>query len=154
MPFRWNPACPPHCRRGSPTRHSSFQRYTNFHGSRTMQNDWHHWFGRQDHYNHSRWTNGERCLWQSSIYRRQYRPLINYVDEMKPTDLAILEISSFQLEQMTISPNVASILNITPNHLDRHGTMELIPPPKRASLNFNLQKISLCLDGMMQARGT
>ena len=49
-------------------------------------------------------------------------PLLNYVDEMTPESLAILEISSFQLEQMTISPDVAAILNITPNHLDRHGT--------------------------------
>jgi len=51
-------------------------------------------------------------------------PLINYVDEMQPSDLAILEISSFQLELMTSSPNVAAVLNITPNHLDRHITME------------------------------
>jgi UDP-N-acetylmuramoylalanine--D-glutamate ligase len=51
-------------------------------------------------------------------------PLINYVDEMQPNDLAILEISSFQSELMQTSPNVAAILNITPNHLDRHGTME------------------------------
>jgi UDP-N-acetylmuramoylalanine--D-glutamate ligase len=51
-------------------------------------------------------------------------PLLNHVDEMEPDDLAVLEISSFQLEQMTMSPNVAAVLNITPNHLDRHGTME------------------------------
>jgi UDP-N-acetylmuramoylalanine--D-glutamate ligase len=51
-------------------------------------------------------------------------PLINYVDEMKSDDLAILEISSFQLDQMNISTDVAAILNVTPNHLDRHGTME------------------------------
>lgn len=63
-------------------------------------------------------------------------PLISYVDEMKPKDLAILEISSFQLEQMTISPNVAAILNITPNHLDRHGTMEAYTAAKRRLLDF------------------
>jgi UDP-N-acetylmuramoylalanine--D-glutamate ligase len=51
-------------------------------------------------------------------------PLLNYLDDMQPSDLAILEISSFQSELMTSSPNVAAILNITPNHLDRHGTME------------------------------
>ena len=51
-------------------------------------------------------------------------PLLNYVDDMQPSDLAILEISSFQSELMTSSPNVAAILNITPNHLDRHRTME------------------------------
>lgn len=63
-------------------------------------------------------------------------PLINHVDEMKASDLAILEISSFQLEQMTRSPNVAAILNITPNHLDRHGTMEAYTAAKARVLEF------------------
>jgi UDP-N-acetylmuramoylalanine--D-glutamate ligase len=63
-------------------------------------------------------------------------PLLNHVDEMQAGDLAILEISSFQLEQMTISPNVAAILNITPNHLDRHGTMEAYTAAKRRILEF------------------
>jgi UDP-N-acetylmuramoylalanine--D-glutamate ligase len=63
-------------------------------------------------------------------------PLLNHVDEMTPDALAILEISSFQLEQMTISPNVAAILNITPNHLDRHGTMEAYTAVKRRILDF------------------
>ncbi len=63
-------------------------------------------------------------------------PLLNYVDEMTPDDLAILEISSFQLEQMTISPNVAAVLNITPNHLDRHSTMEAYTAAKRRILEF------------------
>ena len=63
-------------------------------------------------------------------------PLINYVDDMKADDLAILEISSFQLDQMTTSPNVAAILNITPNHLDRHGTMESYTAAKARILEF------------------
>ena len=67
-------------------------------------------------------------------------PLINYVDEMKPDDLAILEISSFQLEQMTISPNIAAILNITPNHLDRHGTMEAYTAAKARILEIQSEK--------------
>jgi len=63
-------------------------------------------------------------------------PLINYVDQMKPTDLAILEVSSFQLEQMSLSPNVAAVLNVTPNHLDRHGTMEAYTAAKARILEF------------------
>jgi len=55
---------------------------------------------------------------------------------MTPDALAILEISSFQLEQMTISPHVAAILNITPNHLDRHGTMKAYTAAKRRVLEF------------------
>lgn len=67
-------------------------------------------------------------------------PLINYVDEMQPNDLAILELSSFQLDQMTISPNIAAILNITPNHLDRHGTMEAYTQAKARILDFQSDK--------------
>jgi len=51
-------------------------------------------------------------------------PLINYLDEIQARDLAILEISSFQAEQLRTSPKIAAILNITPNHLDRHGNMK------------------------------
>ncbi len=58
-------------------------------------------------------------------------PLLNYLDDMQASDLAIMEISSFQLEQMSASPNVAAVLNITPNHLDRHGTMEVYTAAKR-----------------------
>ncbi len=67
-------------------------------------------------------------------------PLINYVDDMTADDIAILEISSFQLEQMTISPNIAAILNITPNHLDRHGTMEAYTTAKARILDFQTEK--------------
>src|ERR1044072_2271818 len=67
-------------------------------------------------------------------------PLINYVDHMKADDVAILELSSFQLDQMTISPNVAAILNITPNHLDRHGTMEAYTCGKARILEYQSEK--------------
>jgi len=58
------------------------------------------------------------------------------VDNMKPEDIAIMELSSFQLDQMTISPNIAAILNVTPNHLDRHGTMEAYTAAKARILEF------------------
>ena len=51
-------------------------------------------------------------------------PLVSQVDGMQPGDLAVMELSSFQLELMSLSPHVAAVLNITPNHLDRHATME------------------------------
>ena len=50
-------------------------------------------------------------------------PLIQYLDEMAPGDLAVMELSSFQLEIMTTSPHIAAVLNLTPNHLDRHQSM-------------------------------
>jgi UDP-N-acetylmuramoylalanine--D-glutamate ligase len=63
-------------------------------------------------------------------------PLIEFIDEIMPDDLVILELSSFQLEQMTHSPHVAAVLNITPNHLDRHGTMEAYTIAKSRIVKF------------------
>jgi UDP-N-acetylmuramoylalanine--D-glutamate ligase len=63
-------------------------------------------------------------------------PLITFIDQIKPQDLVILELSSFQLEWMTTSPNISAVLNITPNHLDRHGTMEAYKAAKRRILDF------------------
>ncbi len=51
-------------------------------------------------------------------------PLIDDLAYIRPDDIVVMELSSFQLELMTSSPHVAAVLNITPNHLDRHETME------------------------------
>jgi UDP-N-acetylmuramoylalanine--D-glutamate ligase len=53
------------------------------------------------------------------------RPLLTTLDEIGPEDLVVLELSSFQLEQLVQTrkaPKVALLTNLTPNHLDRHGT--------------------------------
>jgi UDP-N-acetylmuramoylalanine--D-glutamate ligase len=63
-------------------------------------------------------------------------PLITNVDEMVLDDLAVMELSSFQLELMTSSPQVAAVLNLTPNHLDRHGTMQAYTAAKARILDF------------------
>lgn len=52
-------------------------------------------------------------------------PAITFVDQSSPSTWVVLEISSFQLETIeTFRPHIAAILNITPDHLDRHGSME------------------------------
>ena len=51
-------------------------------------------------------------------------PLIDRLAEIQPDDIVVMELSSFQLELMTSSPPIAAILNLTPNHLDRHGAIE------------------------------
>ena len=50
-------------------------------------------------------------------------PLITDLDRMHEDDIVVMELSSFQLEIMSASPQIATILNLTPNHLDRHGSM-------------------------------
>lgn len=52
------------------------------------------------------------------------RPLLPDVADMVPEDVAVLELSSFQLMTMEQSPHVAVITNLSPNHLDYHHTME------------------------------
>lgn len=51
-------------------------------------------------------------------------PLFTKIQEMKPTDMVILELSSFQLMNIHTSPNIAVITNISPNHLDFHKSYE------------------------------
>jgi UDP-N-acetylmuramoylalanine--D-glutamate ligase len=51
-------------------------------------------------------------------------PFLDTVDEADRWDVAVLEVSSFQLEQSVLfHPHVAVLLNLAPNHLERHGTM-------------------------------
>jgi UDP-N-acetylmuramoylalanine--D-glutamate ligase len=70
-------------------------------------------------------------------------PLLDRLDQIQAVDLIVLELSSFQLELFDpalaygsldgLGPDVVAILNITPNHLDRHETMSIY-----ASAKFNL----------------
>ncbi|HTV08795.1 MAG TPA: UDP-N-acetylmuramoyl-L-alanine--D-glutamate ligase [Candidatus Aquilonibacter sp.] len=53
------------------------------------------------------------------------RPVVDMVAEATPESWSVLEVSSFQLETIqTFHPKVALVLNITPDHLDRHGSFE------------------------------
>ena len=59
------------------------------------------------------------------------KPLLCEADRMLPDDVAVLELSSFQLITMDKSPDIAVITNITPNHLDVHRDMEEYVKAKR-----------------------
>lgn len=53
-------------------------------------------------------------------------PAISLADRAKPNSVIVLEVSSFQLETIqTFRPKVAVVLNVTPDHLDRHRTFEV-----------------------------
>lgn len=64
------------------------------------------------------------------------RPLITQLDKMNQEDVVVQELSSFQLELWTESPPIAAVLNITPNHLDRHTTMAAYSKAKSNILRF------------------
>ena len=53
-------------------------------------------------------------------------PAISLAERAKPETVIVLEVSSFQLETIqTFRPRVAVVLNVTPDHLDRHRTFEI-----------------------------
>jgi UDP-N-acetylmuramoylalanine--D-glutamate ligase len=55
------------------------------------------------------------------------KPLLMTLERIQPDDLVVLELSSFQLEQLAQiqkAPKVALLTNLTPNHLDRYGTFD------------------------------
>ena len=51
-------------------------------------------------------------------------PLFTKIGEMKPEDIVVLELSSFQLMTMKKNPDIAVVTNVTPNHLDIHKSYE------------------------------
>ncbi len=64
------------------------------------------------------------------------RPMLLDLDSIRPEDVVVMELSSFQLEVMTRSVAVGAILNLTPNHLDRHKTMEAYTAAKARLLRY------------------
>jgi len=70
------------------------------------------------------------------------RPLLTILDQIRPEDLVVLEISSFQVEQLMEvrkAPQVSLLTNLTPNHLDRYGTFEAYCAAKESL--FSLQTL-------------
>ena len=58
-------------------------------------------------------------------------PAISLAERAKPGAVIVLEISSFQLETIqSFRPKVAVVLNVTPDHLDRHRTFEVYAAAK------------------------
>lgn len=51
-------------------------------------------------------------------------PIFAQIDEMRPEDIIVLELSSFQLMTLEKSPNIAVVTNVSPNHLDVHKSYE------------------------------
>ena len=63
-------------------------------------------------------------------------PLLNLVPQMKETDYAVVELSSFQLMDMRRSPHIALITNLSPNHLDVHKDMDEYVEAKKNIYRF------------------
>jgi UDP-N-acetylmuramoylalanine--D-glutamate ligase len=72
--------------------------------------------------------------------------LLDHLPSIQPDHLVIMELSSFQLELMTDSPQIACVLNVTPNHLDRHNSMEAYMAAK-ANVFLHQSGTNLCVFG-------
>ena len=73
-------------------------------------------------------------------------PLLPLVRQMKATDYAVVELSSFQLMDMTHSPRRALITNLAPNHLDVHKDMEEYVDAKKNIFRFQKETDLLVLN--------
>ena len=65
--------------------------------------------------------------------------LLPMLPEVSPEDVAVVELSSFQLISMHASPNIAVVTNVTPNHLDHHKDMQEYIDAKRNILLYQKQ---------------
>lgn len=59
------------------------------------------------------------------------KAMLPLVDKIQPADIAVVELSSFQLISMRSSPDIAVVTNVTPNHLDHHKDMDEYVDAKR-----------------------
>jgi UDP-N-acetylmuramoylalanine--D-glutamate ligase len=64
-------------------------------------------------------------------------PVLDRVDQLRPDDWVVLELSSFQLESITAPRlRIGVVLNVTPDHLDRHKTFERYVEIKTRAVAF------------------
>lgn len=73
-------------------------------------------------------------------------PLFSNIEEIKENDRVVIELSSFQLMTMTVSPDVALITNLSPNHLDMHKSLEEYLNAKKNIYKYQSSKDILVLN--------
>jgi len=73
-------------------------------------------------------------------------PLLPLVRQMRENDFAVVELSSFQLMDMTRSPSVAVVTNLSPNHLDVHKDMDEYVDAKKNIFRFQNAEGKLILN--------
>lgn len=65
---------------------------------------------------------------------------IGMLDELKPDDIVVLELSSFQLQDMETSPHIAVVLMVVPEHLDYHKDASEYAQAKSAITKFQTSR--------------
>lgn len=86
--------------------------------------------------------NGYNCFLGGNIGT----PLFTKLSKITPEDIVVLELSSFQLMEMDVSPDVSVITNITPNHLNIHKDLEEYINSKKNIFRYQDEKGILILN--------
>ena len=73
-------------------------------------------------------------------------PLFTKLSEIVPEDIVVLELSSFQLMEMEVSPHISVITNITPNHLNIHSSYEEYIDSKKTIFKYQNENDTLILN--------
>jgi UDP-N-acetylmuramoylalanine--D-glutamate ligase len=73
-------------------------------------------------------------------------PLLSQAAEIEENASVILELSSFQLEMLSESTRIAAVLNLFPNHLDQHRSMEEYTEAKKNIFRFQSSEDTLILN--------
>jgi UDP-N-acetylmuramoylalanine--D-glutamate ligase len=81
-------------------------------------------------------------------------PLLDKLDTIVPGGKVVMELSSFQTELISRSPAIAAVLNITPNHLDRHPSMSHYAAAKANILRFQAPGDTCVLNADDQSTGS
>lgn len=80
------------------------------------------------------------------------RPLLTLCDAMSQDDTAVLELSSFQLMTLGVSPEACAITNLSPNHLDWHTDMDEYEAAKRKIIGDNTKRLVANADNAITAK--
>ncbi|MDE2217619.1 MAG: UDP-N-acetylmuramoyl-L-alanine--D-glutamate ligase [Planctomycetota bacterium] len=67
------------------------------------------------------------------------KSLLTHIEEIKPSDIIVVELSSFQLEELINikkSPHISILTNISPNHLDRYPNMDAYIQAKKGIILY------------------
>lgn len=73
-------------------------------------------------------------------------PLFTNIEEINKEDRVVLELSSFQLMTMTVSPEISVITNLSPNHLDIHKDMDEYVESKKNVFKYQEESDLLVLN--------
>jgi UDP-N-acetylmuramoylalanine--D-glutamate ligase len=73
-------------------------------------------------------------------------PLFSKIEEIRPEDKVVLELSSFQLMTMNTSPEIAIVTNLSPNHLDMHKDMAEYVEAKKNIFKYQAEGDTLIIN--------